>query len=169
MAADTDTRIETPSGSVPVALLRITLGVILLVTFFDNLDKDLYTADGFEGFIDFLFDEEGNNSSLGAYESFVDTVIVPLGGAYGVFQAIVELAIGVALIIGLASRAASLIAAIFFFNLFLAYFGGEEWIWTYVLLFMSALTVFLGYGGRKLGLDERLVRQRGDSPYNLIW
>ncbi len=165
----TDTEIETRAGSVPVALLRITLGVILLVAFFDNLDKDLYTADGFEGFIDWLFSEEGNDSSLGVYESFVDAVIVPLGGVYGVFQAVVELTIAVALIAGVATRAASLVAMIFFANLFLAYFGGEEWIWTYVLLFMSALTVFLGYGGRKLGLDERIARQRGRSPYDLIW
>ncbi|MEO1063790.1 MAG: DoxX family protein [Actinomycetota bacterium] len=163
------TDIETRSGSVPVALLRITLGVILLVAFFDNLSKDLYTADGFEGFIDYLFSEEGNDSSLGIYESFVDAAIVPLGGVYGVFQGVVELAIAVALILGIATRAASLIAAIFFANLFLAYFGGEEWIWTYVLLFMSALTVFLGYGGRKLGLDERIVQQRGESWNTLIW
>lgn len=164
-ATDTDTR----SGTVPVALLRITLGVILLVAFFDNLDKGLYGADGLEGFIDYLFSEEGNDSSLGIYESFVDGAIVPLGGVYGVFQGVVELAIAVALILGVATRAASLIAAIFFANLFLAYFGGEEWIWTYVLLFMSALTVFLGYGGRKLGLDERIAGQRGRSPYDLIW
>ncbi len=166
---DTSHDVDTRSGSVPVALLRITLGVILLVAFFDNLDKGLYGADGLEGFIDFLFSEEGNDSSLGIYESFVDAVIVPLGGVYGAFQGVVELTIAIALILGLATRAASLIAAIFFANLFLAYFGGEEWIWTYVLLFMSALTVFLGWGGRKLGLDERIARERGRSPYDLIW
>ncbi len=157
------------TGSLAVALLRITIGVIFLVTFFDNLDKDLYTADGFEGFIAFLFDENGNGSSLTFYESFVDAVIVPVAGPYVVFQAIVELALAIMLIIGLASRAASLVALLFFGNLFLAYFGGEEWIWTYVLLFMSTLTVFLGYGGRQLGVDQYLVRDRGESPYNLIW
>ncbi len=166
---DTTTAVDTRSGSVPVALLRVTLGVILLVAFFDNLDKGLYSADGFEGFIDYLFSEEGNDSSLGIYESFVDGAIVPLGAVYGWFQGTVELVIAVALILGLATRAASLVAAIFFANLFLAYFGGEEWIWTYVLLFMSALTVFLGYGGRTLGLDERIARERGRSPFDLIW
>ena len=160
---------ESRSGSVPVALLRITLGVIILFTWLDNLDKDLYTADGFEGFINFLFADDGNNSSLGFYESFVDAVIVPIAGPYGVFQAIVELAIAIALIAGVGTRLASLSAAAFFANLFLAYYGGHEWIWTYVLLFMSAVTVFMGYGGRKLGIDERLVRDKGESPRNLIW
>ncbi len=160
---------ETRDGSRPVALLRITLGVIVLVTWFDNLDKDLYTADGFEGFIDFLFAENGNDSSLGFYESFVDAVVVPVAGPYGVFQAVVELVIAVGLIAGLFTRLCSLIACIFFANLFLAYFGGEEWIWTYVLLFMASLTVFLGYGGRKLGIDEQLARTRGESPATLLW
>ena len=63
----------------------------------------------------------------------------------------------------------SLLAAGFFLSLFLGYFGGEEWIWTYVLLFMAAVTVFLGYGGRKLGVDQFLHRARGSSPANLFW
>lgn len=160
---------ESRNGSVPVALLRITLGLIVLVTWFDNLDKDLYTADGFEGFINFLFDENGNGSSLGFYESFVDAVVIPIAGPYGVFQAVVELGIALALLFGIGTRLASLLTALFFGNLFLAYFGGEEWIWTYVLLFMSAVTVFLGYGGRKLGVDEYLVRTKGESPRNMLW
>lgn len=143
--------------------------MIVLVTWFDNLDKGLYGADGLTGFLDWLFDENGNNSSLDFYHSFVDAVVVPIAGPYGVLQAIVELAISVALILGVGTRLASAVAALFFANLFLAYFGGEEWIWTYVLLFMSAVTVFLGYGGRQLGVDEYLVRARGDSPGSLIW
>ena len=156
-------------GALAAVPLRITIGVIFIVTFFDNLDKDLYTADGFEGFIDFLFDENGNGSSLAFYESFVDAVIVPVAGPYGVVQAIVEIAVGVALVIGFATRLSSIVAMVFFFNLFLAYFGGEEWIWTYVLLFVSALTVFLGFAGRRFGVDEFLVRSRGESPANLVW
>ncbi len=156
-------------GSVGVALLRITLGIIVLVAWFENLDKGLYTADGFKGFMNYLFDENGNNSSLGFYKSIIDTVVIPLAGPYGVFQAVIELILALALIFGVGTRLASLVAAVFFGNLFLAYFGGEEWIWTYVLLFMSALAVFLGFGGRKLGVDEYLVRSRGDSPRNMVW
>jgi uncharacterized membrane protein YphA (DoxX/SURF4 family) len=157
------------NGSPPLALLRITLGVIILVTWFDNIDKDLYTADGLEGFLNYLFSEDGNGSSLGFYESFVDAVVIPIAGPYGVLQAVVELAIGLGLVLGLMTRLSSLLAALFFFNLFLAYYGGDEWIWTYVLLFVSALVVFLGWGGRQLGVDERLVQSRGESPGTLLW
>lgn len=156
-------------GSVPVAILRITLGVIILATWFDNLDKDLYTADGLEGFLNSLFDENGNGSSLGFYESFLDSVVIPLAGPYAGFQLVVELAMGIGLLVGAFTRFFALAAAFFFFNLFLSYFGGEEWIWTYVLLLVSAVVVFLGYGGRRLGVDERLYQSRGESPYGLIW
>ena len=163
------TESTTRTGSIPVALLRITLGIIVLVTWLDNLDKDLYTADGLESFLNSLFDENGNGSSLGFYESFLDSVVIPLAGPYAAFQLVVELAMGIGLLLGVFARAVSLGAAFFFFNLFLSYFGGEEWIWTYVLLFVSAVVVFLGYGGRKLGIDERLYQSRGESPYGLVW
>ncbi len=157
------------SGTLPLALLRITLGVIILATWLDNLDKDLYTADGLKDFLNWLFADNGNGSSLGFYDSLLDALVVPVAGPYGMLQLVVELAIGVGLVFGVMTRLSSLISALFFFNLVLAYFGGEEWIWTYVLLFMSALVVFLGWGGRKLGIDERLARTRGESPGTLLW
>lgn len=161
---------QNQSGSVPVALLRITLGVIVLVTWYDNLTGDLYTADGLKGFFSWLYSEEGNGSTLGFYESFLDSVIAPMAGAYGAFQLVFELLMGVGLLLGVFTRFFSLAAAAFFFTVFLAYFGGEEWIWTYVLLFMAAVTVFLGYGGRRLGIDESLSKKREDpSVFNLFW
>jgi len=156
-------------GSVSVALLRITLGVIVLVTWFDNVRKDLYTADGLEGFLNYLFDEGGNNSGFGLYKDVLDAVVIPLAGPVGLLQAFVELIIGIGLLFGIGTRLASLLASLFFANLFFAYVGGEEWIWTYVLLLMSGVTVFLGYGGRKLGVDNYLVRVKGESPRNLVW
>ena len=152
-----------------VALIRITLGVVLLATWYDNLTKGLYNGDGLKGFLDFLFDENGNASSLTVYKSFLDAVIVPVAGVYAAFQFVVELVLGIALVVGGFTRLFSLVAAFFFLNLFLSYFGGHEWIWTYVLLFMSALAVFVGYGGRRMGLDVWLARTRGKSPFGLLW
>ena len=161
---------ESARGSMGATLLRVTLGVIILATWFDNLDKSLYKADGLTGFLDFLFDaENGNGSSLTAYKSFLDAVVVPVAGVYGAFQLVVELILGVGLIIGGLTRLLSLVAAVFFFNLLLSYFGGSEWIWTYVLLLATAIAVFVGYGGRKLGVDVWLARNRGESPYGLLW
>ncbi|MGI9596491.1 MAG: DoxX family protein [Acidimicrobiales bacterium] len=155
--------------SVAVPLLRVTVGVILLVTWFDNLDKDLYTGDGLSNFIEFLFAEDGNGSSLSAYQSVLDAIVVPAAGFFSRVQLVVELAMALALIFGFMTRLFSLVAAGFFASLLLAYFGGEEWIWTYVLLLASAVTVFLGAGGRRFGVDRLLVEARGRSPYGLLW
>lgn len=165
----------TPSGrgSVPVALLRITLGVIILATWYDNLTKDLYTAEGLEGFLAWLSTpvaEGGNGGTLDVYHSFLDTVVVPIAGPYALFQLVAELAMGVGLLIGALTRLFSLAAAVFFATIFLGYVGGEEWIWTYVLLIMASITVFAGYGGRVLGVDRFLADRFGSSPLgNLGW
>lgn len=167
---ETDT--DAAKGSVAVALLRITLGVILLATWWGNLGDDFYTADGFEGFLDWLVlseEEGGNGSSLGFFHDLLDATIVPISGIAAFGQLIMEGLAGVLLLVGGATRLASLWSMGFFVILLLSYFGGGEWIWTYVLLFMAALTVFLGYGGRKLGLDELIVKAKGSSPGSLIW
>lgn len=155
--------------SVAIPLLRVVLGVIILVTWASNLGKDLYTADGLTGLINYLFSEEGNNSSLGFYESLLDSVVVPAAGFFAFLQLIVELAIGVGLLLGVFTRLFSLLALGFFLSLFLGYFGGNEWIWTYVLLMASALTVFLGWGGRQFGADQFIAARRGRSPLGLVW
>ena len=158
------------SGSIPVTLLRITLGLILIATWNDNRNKGLYTADGLKGFLDWLASPDGNDGSLGFVHSILDTIVVSNAGFFGPLQQLVELVIGVCLLVGLFTRLTALLAAGFFFSLFLAYFGGNEWIWTYVLLFMAALTVYLGFGGRRLGIDELLNKSQGDSPAgNSLW
>ena len=163
---------SSSSRSLGLAILRITLGVIVLVAWFDNLDKGLYTGDGLVGFIDYLFNAEegqGNASSLTIYKSFLDAAVVPFASIVSKFQLVIELGIGIGLILGAFTRFFSLSAFFFFITVFLGYFGGNDWIWTYVLLVGTSLTVFLGYAGRTLGIDQFLVKARGKSPFGLLW
>jgi uncharacterized membrane protein YphA (DoxX/SURF4 family) len=153
-----------------VALLRITLGVILLVTWYDNFRSGLYTADGLVGFFNWLFDgENGNGSSLLVYQVFLETFIVPIAGPFAAFQMVAEFLIGLALLVGFFTRLFGLMAMFFFANLFFSYFGGNEWIWTYVLLFMSTLTITLGAAGRRWGFDSRLWQARGQAKIPILW
>lgn len=153
-----------------VALLRITLGVILLITWYDNLRGGLYSAEGLRDFFSWLFDAaNGNGSSLLWYQSMLESAIAPIAGPFAAFQMIAELLMGLALLLGFLTPLFGLGAMFFFFNLFLAYFGGHEWIWTYVLLFMSALTITLGAAGRKWGIDQWLLRTRGEPPIPFLW
>jgi thiosulfate dehydrogenase [quinone] large subunit len=163
---DTDER-----GSLAAALLRVTLGVVTLVTWIGNIDKDFYAGDNLAGFFAWVstpVEDGGNGSSLGFVHSVIDSTILQAPAFFGWVFAVVELLIAVGLILGLFTRAASLAAIGFFGSLFLTYFGGHEWIFIYVLLVTAAGASFLGWGGRRLGVDQILAR-RGESPGHLIW
>jgi uncharacterized membrane protein YphA (DoxX/SURF4 family) len=150
-----------------VALLRITLGVVLLVTWWENLQKGLYQADNFAGFINFL--AEGHPNAL--YRAFLVNVVAANATIFGTFQLITELGMGLALLLGLFTPLAGLGATFFFLNLFMAYLNPNtgEWIWTYVLLVVAALVVTLTRSGLALGIDRRLAKDRGKPPFPLLW
>lgn len=161
---------ETIRLRTAVALLRITLGVILLGTWWDNLRGGLYTADGLSAFLAWLFDSEnGNGSSLFFYETYLDMFIVPMAGTFAMFQLVAEFVMGFAILLGFFTRLFGFAAMFFFANLFLSYFGGHEWIWTYVLLFVSALTITVAAAGRRFGLDRLLLYRWGEPQVPLFW
>jgi uncharacterized membrane protein YphA (DoxX/SURF4 family) len=153
-----------------LTLLRATLGVVILATWWDNLQKGLYTADGLTGLFNWLFDAEGGNgSSLTVYKGILDVTVLRVPGLFAVFQLIAELLMGLALLVGGFTRLAAAAATFFFVNLFLAYFGGNEWIWVYVLLGVAALAVTLAHSARcALCLDRFLVSGRGKSPFPFL-
>lgn len=166
------TEVHTNRGSTGVALLRITLGVIILVTWWGNLQDDFYTADGLRLFFDWLFKSEadgGNGSSLSFIESIIDNTVLQAPGFFGFLQTVVEFLIGLGLVVGGFTRLFSALSFAFFTGLFLSYFGGGEWIWTYVILMAASLAVFMSWGGRKLGVDQGLAASRGESPGTLLW
>ncbi|MEM7111967.1 MAG: DoxX family membrane protein [Chloroflexota bacterium] len=156
---------ETQQVRQIVALLRITLGVILLVTWYDNLIKGLYTADGLTGFFNWLFSPDGNNSSLLWFRDLLNARVLANPGLFATFQMVFELLLALALIFGVFTPIAGLGSAVFFFSLFLSYFGGHEWIWTYVLLTMSAVVVGLTRSGRAFGLDQMLAQRFNNAFY----
>ena len=146
-----------------LAVPRIVLGIILLVTWVENLNKGLYSAEGFRGFILSLAD----GHPLGFYAAFLTNVVAPISGMFGAFQMVAELLLGLALITGTLTTLAGLGAILFFLNLFLAYLNPNlgEWIWTYVMLVTMASIVTLGRAGRALGVDTLLFRSRGEPKY----
>jgi uncharacterized membrane protein YphA (DoxX/SURF4 family) len=144
-----------------LAVLRILLGVIFLVTWADNLGKGFYTPAGFREFILSLAD----GHPLGFYRAFLEGVVAPVAGIFAPFQMVAELGMGLALLTGAFTPLAGLGAAFFFLNLLLAYLNPAlgEWIWTYVLLVTVAVVVTLSSAGRAWGIDSWLLNRRG-SP-----
>jgi uncharacterized membrane protein YphA (DoxX/SURF4 family) len=156
---------ESLSPRVLLMVLRALLGIILIVTWFDNLNKGLYTPSGFMGFIDWLAMGEGH--PLPFYRVFLLNVVLPNSAAFASIQRVAELVLGLALLVGAFTPLAGVASAFFFLNLFLAYLNPatEEWIWTYVLLMSVSLVVALGRAGRSFGVDALLLRARSEPKY----
>ena len=152
-----------------VAVLRITLGVILVATWYENLRGGIYAADGegIVGLFNYIFNEQQGGPAF--YRAIINSTILQVPGLFAVFQLVAELLMGLALLVGLFTPLAAVGAALFFLNLFLANFGGHEWIWTYVLLTVSALVTALAQSGRAWGLDSLLLRRLGEPPRGPIW
>lgn len=170
-ALDTDKTNQAAHG---LAILRVVIGLIILATWWSNLtdDPNFYSADGLRGFFDWVetpAEEGGNGASLGFVHSLIDNTVLQAPGAFGLAQTVMEGLIGVGLVLGLFTRFFSLLATLFFGGLFLTYFGGEEWIGTYIILSAASFTVFLGWAGRTLGLDRKLAESRGESPAGVLW
>ena len=146
---------------------RVTLGIILLVTWYENLTKGVYTADGIAGLFNYLFNENGGGPPF--YRAIVEGSILQVPGLFASFQMIAELLLGLGLLFGALTPITGIGAAFFFLNLLFAYLGGNEWIWTYVLLTSSALVVGLSRSGRAFGLDQYLVKSRGEPPIAFLW
>lgn len=163
------------TGSLGVAILRITLGVVVLLTWFSNVTQDpnFYSTEGLSGFFDWAFlseEEGGNGGSLTFIGSLFDGIEdAGLLGLLGFAQIIMEFLIGVGLLFGVFTRFFSALGFAFFVGLFLTFFGGEEWIGTYLLLMAGAVTTFLSWGGRTLGVDRAIAAARGESPGKLLW
>jgi len=150
-----------------IALLRITLGLIILATWYDNLQKGVYTADGIRGLFNYIFNDNGGGPAF--YRAIIQSTVLQAPGAFAIFQMVAEFLMGLGLLVGGFTPWAAAGATLFFANLFLAYFGGNEWIWTYVLLTVSAFVVMTTRSGRALGVDGYLSKKRGKPPLPFLW
>ena len=150
-----------------IALLRLTLGIIILATWFDNLNKGIYTADGITGLFNYIFNDNGGGPVF--YQAIIEGTILQAPGTFATFQMVAEFLMGLALLLGFLTPVAGAGAVLFFSNLLLAYFGGNEWIWVYVLLAASALVITLARSGRAFGIDQILMAKRGQPPLGILW
>jgi len=154
------------------AVLRIVLGVIILVTWWDNLQKGLYTA---QGITDLLTHPDwgafpNGGGALPGYRPIIESTVLQVPGVFGAFQMVAELLIGLGLLFGALTPLVGAGASFFFLNLLLTYFGNsQEWIWTYVLLFAVAVVITLARAGRELGIDKILLRKFGKPPLGILW
>ena len=106
-----------------IAILRIVLGVIILVTWWENLQKGLYTA---QGITDLLTHPDwgafsNGGGALPGYQPIINATVLQVPGAFGAFQMVAELLIGLGLLFGALTPLAGAGASFFFLNLLLTY------------------------------------------------
>lgn len=98
------------------------------------------------------------------YRALVEQVVLPNFGVFAAGIGILEVAVGMLLILGLATPIAALLAAGMAFHLQFATLWNDKWIYEYSLEWLPLLCLAAMRAGRWHGLDARLVARRARWP-----
>jgi uncharacterized membrane protein YphA (DoxX/SURF4 family) len=142
-----------------LALVRVTIGSMLVWVFFENLGKGLYTASGYANLINFYVRSSHSPAAWKAVMSLAAShaaMAAPL-------QAVTEISLGILLVVGLLTRPAAFIAFLYLGSLWVSEWG-TAWIWELLVPVLASLGVALGRAGRAWGVDALLARRNPSSP-----
>jgi len=142
-----------------LAVLRLTLGVLFVWVFFENLGKDLYTPGGYASLIHYYIDKGTAPVAWKAVMRFMADQAVVAAPA----QAVIELGLGILLVVGLATRLVGVAAFAWLTSLWVSEWG-TAWIWELLVPMVVAACLALGGAGRRLGLDAILARRYPAVP-----
>ena len=159
------TTIEAPqlSAASGLALVRVTIGAMLVWVFFENLGKGLYTPAGYAGLINYYI----KNSHSPAVWKSVMALAANHAAMAAPMQAITEIGLGVLLVIGLFARPAAFIAFLYLGSLWVSEWG-TSWIWELLVSVLASLGVAIGSAGRRWGVDAWLAERWPSAPWWLM-
>jgi len=132
-----------------LVILRVALGVLFVSTFFENLGKGLYGADGYAALIRGYI----RNGQAPAVWKQVMELTAAHAAVAGPLQAILEASLGVSITLGLLS------------GLWVSEWG-TAWIWELLVPMIVAAALALGPSGRHAAIDVALARRWPELP---IW
>jgi uncharacterized membrane protein YphA (DoxX/SURF4 family) len=156
-----DTRVShRPYAACGLAIVRVTIGAMLVWVFFENLGKGLYTPAGYAGLISYYI----KNSHSPAVWKSVMGLAASHAAMAAPLQAVTEISLGVLLIIGLFTRPAAFIAFLYLASLWVSEWG-TSWIWELLVPVLASLALAVGRAGRTWGVDALLARRRPYSPW----
>jgi len=144
-----------------LVILRVALGVLFVSTFFENLGKGLYGADGYAALIRGYI----RNGQAPAVWKQVMELTAAHAAVAGPLQAILEASLGVSLTLGLFARPAALVAFGLLTGLWVSEWG-TAWIWVLSVPMSVAAALALGLSGRHAAIDVALARRWPELP---IW
>ena len=158
--------IPLPNAAAPLsaanglALVRLTIGAMLVWVFFENLGKGLYTAGGYAGLINYYIRASHSPAVWKAVMGFMASHAAMAAPV----QALTEISLGILLVIGLLTRPVAFVAFLYLGSLWISEWG-TSWIWELLVPVLASLALALGRAGRAWGIDARLAQRWPSSPW----
>jgi uncharacterized membrane protein YphA (DoxX/SURF4 family) len=143
-----------------LALVRVTIGVMFVWVFFENLGKGLYTPAGYAGLIGYYL----KASHCPAVWKSVMGLAAKHAAIAAPLQGLTEIFLGILLVIGLLTRPAAFVAFLFLGSLWISEFG-TSWIWELLVPVLACLGLAIGRAGRRWGIDAWLSQRRPSTPW----
>ena len=159
-ASATEQAARQTSAAGGLAIVRVTVGAMLVSVFFENLGKGLYTPSGYSGLINSYINTGRSPAAWKALMGFVAShaaLAAPM-------QALTEISLGVLLVIGLLTRPVAFVAFGYLASLWVSEWG-TAWIWELLVPVLASLALSVGRAGRAWGVDAWLARQWPSSPW----
>jgi uncharacterized membrane protein YphA (DoxX/SURF4 family) len=143
-----------------LAIVRLTIGAMLVWVFFENLGKGLYTPAGYAGLINYYIKMSHSPAAWKAVMGFMAShaaMAAPM-------QALTEISLGILLIVGLLTRPVAFVAFLYLGSLWVSEWG-TAWIWELLVPVLASLALAVGRAGRAWGVDARLAQRWPSSPW----
>jgi uncharacterized membrane protein YphA (DoxX/SURF4 family) len=160
-AAPATKAINQAEAAPGLALVRMTVGAMLVWVFFENLGKGLYVPPNYAGQIN-QYIKAGHSPA--AWKAVMGLVANHAAIA-APMQAVTEISLGVLLVVGLLTRPAALAAFLYLGSLWISEWG-LSWIWELLVPVLASLGLIIGRAGRIWGVDAWLSKQ---WPASLWW
>ncbi len=142
-----------------LAIVRFTIGAMLVWVFFENLGKGLYTPAGYAGLINHYIQ---TSHSPAAWKAIMGLMASHAAMA-APMQAMAEISLGILLVLGLLTRPVALVTFLYLASLWVSEWG-TAWIWELLVPVLASLAVAVGRAGRAWGADSWLARRWPSSP-----
>jgi uncharacterized membrane protein YphA (DoxX/SURF4 family) len=159
-ASPMSTETRQLSAANGLALVRATIGAMLVWVFFENLGKGLYTPAGYAGLINYYIKA---SHSPAAWKAVMGLAANHAAMA-APMQAMTEISLGILLVIGLLTRPAAFVAFLYLGSLWISELG-TAWIWELLVPVLASLGVAIGRAGRTWGVDAWLAQRWPSSPW----
>ena len=143
-----------------LAIVRLTIGAMLVWVFFENLGKGLYTPAGYAGLINYYIKASHSPAAWKAVMGLAAShaaMAAPL-------QGMTEISLGILLVVGLLTRPAAFVAFLYLGSLWMSEWG-TAWIWELLVPVLASLALSVGRAGRTGGVDALLARRWPSSPW----